>query len=92
MNRPIDHRCGNSEFDDGVTFDEMVHLLGDRLDAVRHLHRRIDAGVDGVEGLCAECDHRWPCPSYHIAAGFGLDAFYECEKHRWCSHLGVPLR
>jgi len=58
---------------------------------IRHLHCRID-GIAEVDGSCAECDHRWPCPSYHLAAGFGLDAFYECEKHRWYSHLGVPLR
>jgi len=92
LNRPMDHRCGSSECTEGVTFDEMIELLDERLAAIRHLHRKIDAGIADVDGTCAECDHRWPCPSYHIAAGFGLDAFYRCEKHRWCSHLGVSLR
>ena len=80
MNRPIDHRCGSSQSGEGVTFDEMIKLLDERLDTICHLHRKIDTGVADIDGSSAECDHRWPCPSYHVAAGFGLAAFYECEN------------
>lgn len=86
---PIDHRCGDTEQDQGVTWAEGLRIDSEKLHRIIGLHAKTE-GVSGTtDGSCSECGHPWPCPTYHVAAGWGLDSFYECEDAEFCSHSGI---
>lgn len=60
------------------------------LEQISHMHRKIDSGGGMTSGECAECSWSWPCPTYHVAQGWG-DTYHHCEDAGWCEHESVPL-
>lgn len=88
---PIDHSCGDTEADQGVTWREASANRSARLKAICDLHCQQKAGngsTGALTGYCAACtDEPWPCPTYHEAAGWNRD---EDEAH-WCPHAGTRL-
>lgn len=96
---PSDHWCREvahpdydpEDGDQGCSHEEWSGFQGEKMHRILGLHVKTE-GPDGMtDGTCAECWHTWPCPTYHVAAGWGLDSFYECEDAHWCSHEGVPM-
>lgn len=86
---PIDHRCGDSEADQGVTWAEGARIDSEKLQRISGMHSKVEGANGTTDGTCAECGHPWPCPTAHIANGWGLDSFYECEDAGFCSHAGI---
>jgi hypothetical protein len=96
---PMDHACGVSlhpnydpevgHDDQGVSHDEWSSTQGEKLHRISNMHVKVQGEGGMSDGTCAECWHPWPCPTYHVAAGWGLDSFYDCEDEGWCSHAEV---
>lgn len=87
----VDHRCGDTEADQGGTWREITTMHSERNQRIAQMHTKVKGSGGMTDGTCAECGHLWPCPTYHVAVGWGLDTFYECEEAGWCSHAGVRL-
>lgn len=87
---PIDHRCGDTEQDQMVTWGEWAKTTGEQRRRILDIHSKTDAGGGATSGFCSECDHAWPCQTYHIAAGWG-DGEENCYADGWCSHAQVKV-
>lgn len=91
---PSDHYCGTAahpnqvegeEHDDqGTSWSKWDHVQSAKLSAIARLHRPSEAGEP-----CAPCRRPYPCPTVHLANGWG--EIYECEKAEWCRHAEVRL-
>lgn len=66
-----------------------IHGATVLLESIKSLHRNASIAGGAVTGYCAECDWQWPCPTAHLAHGWGDVAV--CAEQGWCSHAGVPL-
>ena len=66
------------------------HGFDGALEQISHMHRKIDSGGGMTSGECAECSWQWPCPTYHVAQGWG-DSYHDCAEQGWCEHEAVPL-
>ena len=88
---PIDHRCGDTEGDQGTTWAESSRMWSERIRAISDLHQNTKTSGGAVTGYCCECNWQWPCPTYHIAAGWGVESYHECEEAGWCKHREVPM-
>lgn len=53
------------------------------------LHQQVRDVGGMTSGYCAECSWQYPCPTVHLANGWG--EIQECEEAGWCEHAGVPL-
>jgi hypothetical protein len=101
---PADHRCGNSpgdhycgtaahpnqaegeEHDDQASsHDEWDRIQSDKISAIARLHR--PGNTD--RGSCIQCNRQYPCPTTHIANGWG--EILDCEKAEWCRHAEIRL-
>lgn len=60
------------------------------LQRIRSLHVVTEAPGGAVTGYCCECASPWPCPTVHIANGWG-DGEDDCYATGWCHHAGVKV-
>lgn len=68
----------------------MIEDVVNRLDAIIRLHCKT-VGQGGVTtGYCSACDYVWPCPTVHLANGWG--DFDDCFDEGWCDHVGMRLK
>lgn len=87
---PLDHRCGDTESDQGVTWSEWVHTLNERIQRIRGFHVNVEVDGGAVTGYCAECQQPYPCQTAHIANGWD-DGENDCYATGWCHHAGVKV-
>lgn len=79
----------------GVVRDEITKdapSASEQLERIKNMHRKSEGEGGMTSGYCCECDYLWPCPTYHVAAGWGLDSFHDCAEARWCSHAEIVMR
>lgn len=96
---PGDHYCGTAahpnhvegdDHDDQATaHGQWSHIQADKLGAIARLHRPTSAGGGESDGRCGGCDRPWPCPTAHLANGWGESR--ACEERGWCAHAGRRL-
>lgn len=87
---PIDHHCGDTEEDQGVTWSQALKTMSERCRLIASYHHKAVYEGGGTDGYCVECETVWPCRTYHIAAGWGQGD--ECWADHWCDHAKVTVR
>lgn len=93
---PIDHRCGDTEADQGGTWREAVRDANRKLHIIADMHTQTEAGGGLTSGVCAECGTAWPCRTAHWANGWGPGEGLspndpDCYVTGWCVHTNTPV-
>jgi hypothetical protein len=59
------------------------------LDSVVGMHQGASGPGGITSGYCQECGTVWPCPTVHVAMGWG--DWEDCWEEHFCNHAGVRL-
>ena len=96
---PGDHFCGTAAHpnqvegddhdDQARSHDEWSATQSEKLAIIANLHRQGEEAGGITSGFCTECGWQYPCPTVHLANGWG--EVHDCEDAGWCQHAGVPL-
>lgn len=96
---PGDHFCGvaahpnhvegEDHDDQACSHAEWSATQSDKLHIIANLHQQGTEEGGIVTGFCTECSWQYPCPTVHVANGWG--EIHDCENVGWCQHAGVPL-
>lgn len=77
---------GQEHDDQGTSWRDSVRYLTDRINAIRALHVK-DVTNGMTDGGCKECGLGWPCPTFHLASGWG--EMHACLDAGFCARVVV---